>query len=201
MDTMEIIAQGIGIVAMMMNIISYQQKTPKGIIFFQLCGGVLFSTSFIMLGAYVGGLLNFVGIFRCLIYLNKEKLNATHPLWVICLALAFISVYVLTFTAFGKEPEPLILFIEALPVLSMILSMVAYCMKSAKTVRILSFIGSPLWLVYNLFAGNIGAICSEIFCEVSIIVGILRHDIKRGKKGNEPEPESSNEPAALAEEN
>jgi hypothetical protein len=74
-------------------------------------------------------------------------------------------------------------------------------MKSAKAVRILSLIGSPCWLVYNIVEGAIGAIICEIVCEISIIVGILRYDIKRGKKGNESEPESSNEPAALAEEN
>jgi hypothetical protein len=205
MDTIEIIAQAIGIVAMVMNILSYQQKSQKGIIFFQLCGGTLFSINFLLLGAYVGSMLNIIGVIRAVIYLNKDKLHANHPLWVLGLSAAFLSAYVLTFTVFGKEPTPFDLFIEALPVLSMILSTVSFSMKSAKAVRILSLIGSPCWLVYNIFAGAIGAICCEIICEISIIIGILRYDIKRRGKDSAPksdaESEIGSETVAITEEN
>jgi hypothetical protein len=78
-------------------------------------------------------------------------------------------------------------------------------MKSAKAVRILSLIGSPCWLVYNIFAGAIGAICCEIICEISIIIGILRYDIKRRGKDSAPksdaESEIGSETMAITEEN
>ena len=55
--TLEWIAQAIGIVAMAMNILSYQQKKQSGVIAVQLVGASLFAIHFWMLGAVVGSLL------------------------------------------------------------------------------------------------------------------------------------------------
>ena len=35
-----------------------------------------------MLGAIVGGILNFIGIIRALVFMNKEKLHADKPIWL-----------------------------------------------------------------------------------------------------------------------
>ena len=185
MDTIEIIAQAIGIIAMVMNVLSFQQKTQRGIIFFLLCGGALFTINFIMLDALVGGLLNLVGVIRGLIYLNKEKFHADHPLWIVGFSLAYIATYVLTFTVFDKEPSTYNLIVEMLPVIGMIIGTISFSMKNAKGVRLLSLIGSPFWLAYNIFSGAIGAIACEIFAEISIVIGMLRYDIKRGKTDEE----------------
>ena len=48
MTTIEIIAQVISILAMAFNILSYQRKTQRGIITFQLFGSSLFAISFLM---------------------------------------------------------------------------------------------------------------------------------------------------------
>ena len=54
MDPFELIAQAVGIAAMVFNILSFQQKTRSRVIAFQLVGGSLFCINFLMLGAYVG---------------------------------------------------------------------------------------------------------------------------------------------------
>ena len=46
----EITAQAIGIVAMAFNVLSYVQKSAKGLICFQLFGTILFATNYFMLG-------------------------------------------------------------------------------------------------------------------------------------------------------
>lgn len=184
MDTLEIIAQIIGIFAMTMNVLSYQQKTQRGIIFFQLCGTALFAANYLMLGAFVGGLLNLIGTFRSVVFLNRERLHADHPLWLIGFSITYIASYVLTFTVLGTEPTAKNLVIEMLPVIAMIASTVSYRLHSAMLVRILCLASSPCWLTYNIIAKAIGAILCEIISEISMVVGLFRYDIKLGRRRN-----------------
>ena len=83
MKSIELIAQIIGIAAMAFNILSYQQKTRRAAITFQLAGASLFAINFFLLDAVVGGLLNVIGAFRSIVFLNKEKLHANHPAWFV----------------------------------------------------------------------------------------------------------------------
>ena len=106
MTTTQIIAQVIGIFAMVFNLLSYQQKTRNKAIIFQLFGTTLFTVNFLMLGAMVGGLLNLVGAVRAIIFINKEKLRADHIAWQIGFVAVYFASYILTFTVFGKEPTP-----------------------------------------------------------------------------------------------
>ena len=76
MEPIEIIAQAIGILAMVFNILSYQGKKQKTVITLQLFGGLLFAVNFWMIGAKVGGILNVIAVIRALIFLFKDKLKA-----------------------------------------------------------------------------------------------------------------------------
>ena len=82
MDTVQIIAQAVGIAAMGFNILSFQRKSRGGVIAFQLLGSLLFSMNFLMLGATMGCILNIISAIRAIIFLNREKLNANHPAWL-----------------------------------------------------------------------------------------------------------------------
>ena len=69
----ETVAQIIGFVAMGIAIVSFQQKSQRGIILFQLFSSLLWVINFILLGGIVGALLNGVGVFSSLVFGNKEK--------------------------------------------------------------------------------------------------------------------------------
>lgn len=71
----EIIAQGIGILAMIFNIVSYQGKKQSAVIALQLVGGAFFAINYLMLGAIVGGLLNIIAAVRATVFLFKDKLK------------------------------------------------------------------------------------------------------------------------------
>ena len=73
MEPFEIVAQAVGIAAMLFNIISYQGKKQSTVIALQLVGGALFAVNFLMLGAYVGGLLNIIATIRAIIFLFKDN--------------------------------------------------------------------------------------------------------------------------------
>ena len=149
---------------------------------FQLLGVALFCVNFFLLGAFAGSFLNAVAVIRALVFLNKEKLRADRFLWLAGFTLIYLASYLLTFTLFGKEASLSNLLIEFLPVIGMVATTVSFRYTDAKTIRRFGLISSPCWLIYNLFAGSIGAICCEVLSLGSVLLGMWRLD--RKKKGD-----------------
>ena len=186
MTPYEIITQIIGIIAMAFNILSYQQKTQRNILVWQLIASALFTVNFYMLGAYVGAMLNAIGIFRSIVFLYKDKLHTDHPLWMVGFIGVYITSYILNFTVFHKAFNVGSAILEILPVIGMSLTTFGFRYKEAKTSRLIGFVNSPLWLIYNvLSSGSIGAICCDTFSFTSVIVGYFRLDKKKNKPANE----------------
>ena len=178
MKPIEIIAQIVGILAMLFNILSYQGKKQKTVIALQLIGGALFAVNFLMLGALVGGILNILATIRAVVFLFKEKLKADRLPWLISFITAYIAVYVLNFTLFGKEPTAFNLIVEVLPVIGMLALNIGFMLKNASDVRKCGLVSSPAWLIYNIIVGSWGAIACEALTLISIFVGMLRYDNK-----------------------
>lgn len=177
----QFIAQAIGIIAMAVNIISFQQKTQRRIIIMQFFGASLFAVNMFMLGAVVGGCLNLIGAIRAIIYANKAKFRADRPIWIVCFCLLYLASYVITFAVFDKEPTTANLIVEFLPIIGMTASHLGFYLSSAKTVRRLGLVSSPCWLAYNIVNFALGGIICEILCMISIIVGMVRLDIMKNK--------------------
>lgn len=182
---MELIAQIFGIIGMIFNIIVFQQKRQDRVLIFQFFAAVSFALNYLLLGAVIGGLLNIVGAFRAVVFYFKDKTKANSVMWLIVFIVAFASSYPLTFTVFGTQPTVKNFIIELLPVLAMIIATVSLRLGSAKAVRLFGLTSSPMWLVYNCFSGSIGAVASEILNLISIVVGIIRLDIRKGNRDTE----------------
>jgi hypothetical protein len=179
MKPVEIIAQAIGIIAMVFNIVSFQGKKQKTVITLQLLGTALFSVNFLLLGAMVGSILNLLAALRSLLFLYKDKLRAEHKLWFVAFVACYIATYVLNFTVFAKEPTAFNFIIEILPVIGMVSVDVGYRMKTAAAIRKCGLVNAPLWLVYNLVTGSWGAITCDVLTLSSILLGMFRMDKKR----------------------
>ncbi|MBQ3847782.1 MAG: YgjV family protein, partial [Clostridia bacterium] len=132
-----------------------------------------------ILDAPTGCVLNLVGICRAIVFSNKKFFRADRKIWIAVFSLASAGVYALTFLVFGKDPTPVNLIIEFLPVIGMIATTVGFYRDGAKDVRLLSLINSPCWLVYHLTSKSIGGIAGEVVMLISIVVGYLRHDRKK----------------------
>ena len=178
----EFAAQLVGIAAMAFNILSYQQKSQKAVIGFQLFGSALFAANYFMLGATVGGILNLVGTVRAVVFLNRERFGAERPVWLAGFTAAYLLSYILTFTLFGKAPTAFNLIEEFLPVIGMTATTISFRLKDAGSIRRFGLISSPSWLIYNIVNFSIGAICCEVLSLGSILIGMWRFDVKKNKK-------------------
>ena len=181
---MEFWIQAIGIVAMTLNVVSFQFKSKRKLLMCICAGSALFSVNMFMLGAVTGGIMNFLGVVRSLVYVDKEKLPIPIKLVNALFILTYFISYALSFTVFGTEPSARNLILELLPIIAMSAMTVAFAGDNAKTVRLAGFINSPCWLVYNIFNNAIGGILCEVFALVSISSSLIRIDIL-GKKKDE----------------
>ena len=183
MEPIEIVAQVFGGLGMIFISTSYQHKQQRNLILFQMLGSAFFFINFLLLGisagtVLIGAIMNLLGIFRAAVFANKETFRADKPIWIYIFIGAYLISYVLVFTVFGTPANAKNLIVESLPVIGMASSTIAFFSKEAKQTRRLGFITSPCWLVYDIINLSIGGIVTEVVSLASIIIGIIRHDLK-----------------------
>ncbi len=165
---------------MCINILSFQFKSKRGILGFQSLGSALFAVNFFLLGGITGALMNILGVFRGIVFMNADRFRKHIKPVIAGFVCLYILSYVLTFTVFGKEPTARNLLIEVFPVIAMTVMTFGFSGKDAKTVRMCGFVNSPCWLVYNCVNVAIGAILCEVFSLISVISAYIRLDWKHG---------------------
>ncbi len=170
---MEIVAQIIGILALACAVISFQQKTHKFILVFQLIATALFVVHYALLGAYTGAILNGIAMLRSVVFINKDKAWARNIAWLIAFCVVSIGTGFLTWD--GSV-------ISMLPVLGMLFTTVAFWIKNPKYVRMTAFPSSPLWLVYNIRCEAFGGAITEVINMISIIIAMIRLDFIKKKQ-------------------
>ena len=168
-----LVAQAFGIAGMTLNAVSYQAKSQRNIILLQLFGGAFFIVNMFMLQAYMGALLNAIGVVRAAVYANKDKIRNLK----LCCSLfigAFLLSYVAVFTVFQKEFTAFNIIVELLPLAAMTAMTIAFSLPSAQTVRRFALFSSPCWLIYNCINLSVGGILCESFSIVSAITALIR---------------------------
>lgn len=176
---MEAFAQILSIAGLACVVASYQQKKKSALILCQLAGGALFGVHYLLLGAYAGFLLNIIAVTRALVFYKEDLPRQVGNIWVWIFHGLCLVAYILTFTVFDTEPSVKNLFLEILPAIGMVCLSISFNMTGAKEIRRLGTVSSVCWLIYNFAHLSIGGIACEAMCLVSIIVGILRHDVKK----------------------
>ena len=179
MEPIEIVGQIISLFTMACNILSYQQKKQSHLICLQLFGGALFSISYFLLGATIGGILNVIATVRAILFLFEKKLHTSHPAWLCGFIACYVAIYVLSFTVFGIEPKPISFVIEILPIIGMTALSIGFMLGDSRRMRRLGLVSSPAWLIYNIYYKSSGAIICEVISLASILIGMYRHDRKK----------------------
>lgn len=175
----ELFAQAVGILAMCFSIISFQQKSRRNILILQVVGASLFVFNFLLLGQYIGAVLNLLGCARYILFLHKDKLHTDNNLWLGIFTALYFGAYVLCFTVFGEEPTLPNLALQILPVLGMIFGHLAFRSSDPAKIRKISLASSVSWLTFNSIVFSVGAILCEVFNIVSIFIAMARFDRKK----------------------
>lgn len=172
---MILMAQIVGVFAVALFLLSYQQKKRKNIIICNAVSRVLYILQYIMLGAYEGAVLDILGTVSSVMAQNKEKgVFQKYAKGI------FLLINLLMIGA-GIWLYEDIFSLGALA--GVLLHTIAFWITKEKTIRRVSFLGSPFWLIFNLANRAYGSALGDLLTMVSIGVAMYRYDIK-GEKEN-----------------
>lgn len=170
---MNILAQIIGISAVVFYLLSYQCKRRSNIIVVNIISRILYVVQYILLGAFVGAALDFSGMITSFAaekkdrFINKRFGKAIPYIFAILLVAVGLSVYENVFSI--------------LAICGILLETTAFWMTNEKKIRIVSFLAAPFWLVYNIVNQAYGSAIGSVLAMVSIAIAMVRYDL-RGKK-------------------
>ena len=167
----DFIAQALGILALVIMVLSYQQKTRKGLLCFQMASNACFVANYLMLGGYTFALMSVVNIARSFVFLREENGDA----WA--KSRIWLYVFLTTPVIFGIWMWENILSLLVIAA-TMVLAVALYS-KNGKTMRRLFLLPPLLYISYNVSHGALGGIGSDVFCLISAIIAIYRFDVKK----------------------
>ena len=171
----EYIVQGIGFVAVVFFILSYQMKSNRLLFLFQLIGCSIFAVQFVILGAYNGALSLLINILR-----NVLLLKANVWRWVrskkTMLGIIALLIIFMIWTWNG--------WTSLLPLVSVGVTTVGYWTDNAQKIRLSQLIGSPCTLLYGILIHSWGGALSESITLMSIIVSIIHFGWKNLNEDN-----------------
>ena len=176
MDFMNIVIQGIGVLGILASILSFQCKKHNRLMALRTANELLFAIQYGLLGAYTGLAMNLIGCVRNTVFTEMVKRNKSTMLMRYLFSGAFVLFTILTWDGYKS----------ILSGFAKVVSTFAYGSPNTKLVRALILLTSSCWFFYNLLVRSYAGVACETFTIISILVGIIRLDIrKKGKASGE----------------
>lgn len=166
---MPYIANGIGILAVILFVASYQIKKRSGIILCNAISRALYIVQYLMLLAFEGAVLDVLGLISSVLAQRKD--SARMQRWKFPLFLIVNGAIITAGVLLWRD------IFSLFPIIGVLLHTNAFWISDEKRIRLMSFFGSPFWLVYNLKCFAIGSAIGDAMTIVSIGLAILRYDI------------------------
>lgn len=171
------IAQIVGALAAVVVISTIQFKHKKNIILGLTLGNLLFALSFLLLDAYTGAIVCFIGGIQTFIsYLYNAK-DKKFPK-------VLIPIYILIGLGCGVVTYRT--YIDILAIICSVIYTITITQTKERTIRLLTFTELVLWVIYNAIVGAYSNMMAEAFFLISTTIAIVRYDIfKKSLKNNE----------------
>ncbi|MBQ7137277.1 MAG: YgjV family protein [Bacilli bacterium] len=167
---MNVVAQLFGFIALTFLMFSIQSNKKLTVLFLQVIANAFFGLQYIILKTFSAVLMNFVAIFRSIIYYMYEKKNKRAPKTVILLL--FLLIIVFSVTSFNG-------LISLLPIAATMLYTYGTWQADMKTYRIVVIAGAIFWLIFNINVGAYVSVISSILELISGIIAVCRYDLKK----------------------
>ncbi len=163
----------LGVLAVVTFLMSFQFKTRKNIILVNVTSRMFYILQYILLGAFEGAILDFMGFVLSFFAGQKGKgFVAKHFKVIIVginvlLLLTGLALYENVFSLFA--------------ILGIIFEITAMWLTKEKNIRILSLFAAPFWLAYNLANSAYGSVVGNVFVMISIGIAMARLDFNNKK--------------------
>ena len=164
----DIIAQVCGIIGMAIIIASFQCRSNKTFFLMQGAGSSMFVINFLLIGAFGGAFFNFANLIRGLLYSKNPrktwKLILVEAMYVTCFVVSCLL-----------NPDLFQIILTAIPCVGLIVMSVFMWLENPRHIRYAQMsIGSPTWIVHNIFNFSLGGLICECFNIVSSAIFLIR---------------------------
>ena len=162
-----LIPLAVGVLAVILFLLSYQQKTRIRIIVFNTASRLLYILQYIMLGAFEGAALDILGAVSSIVAGRKNAgFVKKHARLILILLDAVIIV------------AGLLLYenvYSLLPIAGVLLHTTAFWIDGEKIIRRVSLAGSPFWFAYNFYSKAYGSAVGDLLTVGSILIAMFRY--------------------------
>jgi len=174
-----LVAQLLGILALIFMVLSYQQKVRVGLLRMQMLSNGLFVISYFMLGAVSMAMMCLINVVRSFVFSKNDTKWGQSPVWLY----VFLTVSLAGGVFSWEGPISLLVIVATL-----ILTVALYS-KNLKFMRRMFLLPPLFYISYNLLNKSIGGIGADVFCLVSAVIAIWRFDVirKPGEKDTKEE--------------
>ena len=150
---------------------SYQSKSRKKIVLFNLFSLISAGISYMLLSAYSGFAMIIIAIIRNIIFILDEKKNGKRNTngkndYIILAFLLFLSFIAAFFTFRG--------ILSMLSVVASTLYTISVWQKNTKVYKVLGIPIATLWMLYNIYIFSILGIILETIILISSIIGYVK---------------------------
>ena len=164
--TLKLIGQLIGFISTALFLLSFQFKQNKQLFALQLGSFSFYILHYFLIGALSGCIAMAISTARSVVmyFFNDKKWAAWKGwLWI------FLALYIANGIYTWDGP------ISLLPQCGSIAVMFAYWSRNPQKIRLANLVlGSPTWLIYDIYTRSIAGSISESLCMLSIIISIIR---------------------------
>ena len=191
----DIFIQVIGFIGIALNILSVQFNKHWKIMLFKTLGSMTFVLQYILLGAWVGMVMDLIGSIRNVVFTLNVQKGKSNKFWIVFFSvITFVAGVVTIISTWDKaigyasnwsSNADVVLYIaisiSIISIVAKLLTTIAYGFKDPHTIRMVNIPSNACWVVYNVVAFSIAGVINDLMCLVSIIIAEIRFS-KKGKK-------------------
>lgn len=184
----DILIQVIGFVGIALNILSVQFNKHWQIMLLKTLGSLTFVIQYILLGAWVGMVMDLIGSIRNIVFTLNVKNNKSNKWWIVLFSIITLVAGVLTIiftwdksigyaSNWSTDPNIVLIIAISISVISIIaklLTTIAYGFKNPHLIRMINLPSNACWVVYNIVAFSIAGVINDLMCLGSIIIAEIR---------------------------
>lgn len=167
-----VVAQIVGILAIIVFSLSPQQKTKVRVLIFQLTSSILYALQYLFLGAYSAVATNTIGAAKNWIFYKYANKNKEIP---IILLIIYIIIIIIVISGILTYTNIFSIF----PIFLSILYAYGTWQSNLKIYRAISVFGALCWIIYNFSVAAYVSAIGNIIQLISAIVAVIRLDLMK----------------------
>ena len=170
---MEKISYFLSLIATILGLCEPFGKNMRTILVFNFMGNLLVGISYLLVSGFSGAAICFVACAQVVTnYIFEVRWKKLPKLMVFISIVLFVAINMITFKV----------WYDILALMAAIIFVLSVSQSKEKYYRILYFMNSTVWVLYDFLAGAYGNLVTHIVLFVATFLAIVLHDIKGKNK-------------------